>query len=193
MNKKFLLPVLLLAFAGIFVYSFTEVEKSRAIQQNARSSFYDLKILSLDQKHSINFSDFKGKKVLCVNVASECGYTPQYTALQQLHEKYKDKLVLIGFPCNQFGAQEPGSAADIDSFCKKNYGVTFPLTRKIDVKGDQQDPVYAWLCKKALNGKSDAEVKWNFNKFLIDENGNWVAWFPSKVAPMSDTLQSLLQ
>ncbi len=152
------------------------------------NAFYSLSIKSIDGKKTINMSDFKGKKILCVNVASECGYTPQYQDLQKLHDTYKDKLVVIGFPCNQFGGQEPGNGDEIQTFCKKNYGVNFILTQKIDVKGDAQHAIYKWLCNKAENGQADATVKWNFNKFLIDENGNWMAYFPSSVKPLGNEI-----
>lgn len=154
--------------------------------------FYSLSIKALDGSKTINFNQFKGKKVLLVNVASECGYTPQYKELQALHNQYKDKLVVIGFPCNQFGGQEPGASKDIAAFCEKNYGVTFLLTEKIDVKGDKQHAVYQWLTKKALNGVSDASVKWNFNKFLVDETGNWIEYFPSSVKPLSEEITGKL-
>jgi glutathione peroxidase len=126
----------------------------------------------LMEKSVIKFSDFRGKKVLCVNTASECGFTPQYAELEKLYEKYKDKLVVVGFPCNQFGEQEPGTAAKIGEFCKRRYGVTFPLSEKIDVKGDNQNDVYKWLTTKSYNKVKDVEVRWNFRKFLIDEEGN---------------------
>ena len=135
---------------------------------------------------------YKGKKILVVNVASKCGYTKQYEALQALSEKYKDKLVVIGFPCNDFMGQEPGSAEDIQTFCKKNYGVTFPLAAKIAVKGSNIAPLYKWLCNKAENGVLDAEITWNFNKFLIDENGNIVAKFDSGVKPLDAAIIDLL-
>ncbi len=133
---------------------------------------------------TINFADFKGKKILIVNTASECGYTVQYEGLEELYKKYKDKLVIVGFPANNFGGQEPGSNDEIKEFCKRNYGVSFPMAAKISVKGDDTAPIYKWLCNKAANGVLDAEVKWNFNKFLINENGHLVAYFPSSVKPM---------
>lgn len=145
-------------------------------------SIHSFKVKSIDGGE-IDFASFKGKKILVVNTASECGYTPQYEALQKVYEKYKDKLVIVGFPCNQFGGQEPGSDTEIKQFCKKRYGVTFPLSTKIDVKGDNIAPIYKWLCHKSENGVLDAEIAWNFNKFLLDENGHMIAYFPSKVTP----------
>ncbi|HNJ59386.1 MAG TPA: glutathione peroxidase, partial [Chitinophagaceae bacterium] len=126
----------------------------------------------------INFAKFKGKKILIVNTASECQYTYQYAELQSLYTTYQDKLVIVGFPCNQFGHQEMGSNDDINSFCKVRYGVSFPLASKVDVKGENAAPIYKWLCNKSENGVMDVTIKWNFNKFLIDEKGRLLAHFP---------------
>ena len=130
----------------------------------------------------------KGKKILIVNTASKCGYTKQYTDLQALYEQHKDKLVVIGFPANNFGGQEPGSAVEIQEFCQKNFGVTFPMAAKVSVKGKDMAPIFKWLTSKDQNGVLDAEIGWNFNKFLIDENGNLLAHFPSNVKPLSDDI-----
>lgn len=154
-------------------------------------SIHDFKVEALDGG-TINFADFKGKKILVVNTASECGFTPQYEGLEALYEKYKDKLVIVGFPANNFGGQEPGSNAQIKEFCKKNYGVSFPMAAKISVKGDDTAPIYKWLCHKSENGVLDAEIKWNFNKFLLDENGKLLYYFESKVTPMSEEITSKL-
>lgn len=156
-------------------------------------NFHELSIKSLDGKSIIKFNDFKGKKVLCVNTASECGFTPQYAELQKLSDKYKGKLVVIGFPCNQFGEQEPATATEIDKFCKARYGVTFLLTEKIDVKGDKQNDVYKWLSKKEYNNVKDVNVRWNFGKFLIDENGKLLEYFPSQVTPMDAQITALIE
>jgi glutathione peroxidase len=152
------------------------------------TSFYDFKVASLDGKE-IDFAKFKGKKVLVVNTASECGYTPQYADLQKLYDKYKDKLVIIGFPANNFGGQEPGSNEEIGAFCKKNYGVTFPMAAKVSVTGADAAPLFKYLTDEAKKlGTPDPVVKWNFTKFLVDEKGNLVKVFPSKVNPMSEEL-----
>lgn len=152
------------------------------------SSFYDFKVAGLDGKE-IDFAKFKGKKVLVVNTASECGYTPQYAELQKLADKYKDKLVVIGFPANNFGGQEPGSNEEIGAFCKKNYGVTFPMAAKVSVKGDDAAPLFKYLTEEAKKlGTPDPVIKWNFTKFLVDENGKLVKVFPSKVAPLSEEI-----
>ena len=158
----------------------------------ATTSFHEFEIEGLIDGQ-INMADFKGKFILCVNVASRCGYTRQYEPLQQLYEQYQDQLVIIGFPCNQFGGQESGSASEIASFCKKNYGVSFPMTQKIDVKGDDQHPIYAWLTQESLNQVSDAEVSWNFNKFLISPEGKWLAHFPSGTDPLSEDILGYLK
>lgn len=125
----------------------------------------------------IDFSNFKGKKILVVNTASKCGNTPQYDDLEKLYNQYKDKLVIVGFPANNFGAQEPGTNTEIAEFCKKNYGVTFPMAAKVSVKGDDMAPIYKYMVAEAeKNGISDP-VKWNFTKFLFDENGNFLTVF----------------
>jgi glutathione peroxidase len=151
-------------------------------------SFYDLKAKTIDGK-MFNFSDLKGKKVLIVNTASKCGFTPQYEDLEKLYETYKDKnFVIIGFPANNFGHQEPGTSDEIKEFCTKNYGVTFQMMEKIDVKGDDMNDVYKWLTKKELNGKMDSSVKWNFQKYLIDEKGNLIDVAYSTEKPMDDKI-----
>jgi glutathione peroxidase len=151
-------------------------------------SFYDFKVKTIDGE-DFDLSSLKGKKVLVVNTASECGLTPQYKQLQELYEKYGgEKFTIIGFPANNFMGQEPGTNADIKSFCLKNFGVSFLMMEKISVKGDDIHPLYDWLTKKELNGVQDAEMKWNFQKFLIDENGKWAGVVSPKVSPMSDEI-----
>jgi glutathione peroxidase len=147
-------------------------------------AFYTFKVKSLDGE-TIDFSKYKGKKVMVVNVASKCGFTPQYGELEELHEKYGDKVVILGFPANNFGGQEPGSNGEIAEFCKKNYGVKFQMFEKISVTGDDQHPLYQWLSKKELNGWNDQAPKWNFTKYLINEKGELVKHFPSAIKPLS--------
>jgi glutathione peroxidase len=147
---------------------------------------------SLEGKE-VNLADFKGKKILIVNTASECGFTPQYEELQKLQEKYPEKLVIIGTPCNQFGGQEPGDATQIKNFCQKNYGVSFLMTEKMDVKGAKQHELYRWLTQKNVNGVLDNEVSWNFNKFLVNEEGKLLAYFPSTTGPLSSNITSLIE
>lgn len=152
-------------------------------------SIYDakIKIKDIDGK-DIDFRKFKGKNLLLVNVASKCGFTPQYEDLQKLHEKYKDKLTVVGIPCNQFKDQEPGTNAEIKEFCSLNYGVTFLITEKIDVKGDNQHPLYHWLTNKSQNGSTDSTVKWNFQKYLLDENGKFIDFYYSITKPLSESI-----
>ncbi|MCK0178313.1 glutathione peroxidase [Flavobacteriaceae bacterium S0862] len=154
-------------------------------------TIYDIKINSLQGK-LIKLSDFNGKHILFVNVASKCGFTPQYKELQKLHESYKDKLLVIGVPCNQFGHQEPGSAFEIKEFCEVNYGVDFLITEKIDVKGSKQHPLYKWLTGKNLNGLKNSNVKWNFQKYLVDPKGNLVDYFYSTTKPLSKKITKYL-
>ena len=159
--------------------------------QAQTKSIYDFKVEGLNGD-TIDFAAFKGKKILIVNTASKCGFTPQYEGLEQLYEKYKDKLVIVGFPANNFFSQEPGSNETISEFCKKNYGVSFPMAAKISVKGKSIAPIYQWLCNKEENGIMDAKITWNFNKFLLDETGKLLAHFKSTVKPMSEEITNKL-
>jgi len=150
--------------------------------------FYNLHA-TLNNGKEVPFADFKGKKVLIVNTASACGYTPQYDELEKLYEEYKDKVVIMGFPANDFGAQEQGSDEEIAQFCKVNYGVTFPIAKKSTVvKQDGQNPVYVWLTNSKLNGWNDTQPNWNFCKYLIDENGELEAFYESAVSPLSEDI-----
>jgi glutathione peroxidase len=146
------------------------------------SEFYNFKVKTLEG-NDFDFASLKGKKVLVVNTASKCGYTPQY---EDLHEQYGRNLVIIGFPANNFANQEPGTALEIRQFCTDKYDVTFPLMEKISVKGDDIHPLYKWLTSKSLNGVMDSEVKWNFQKYLVDENGKLVDVLYSKEKPGSE-------
>ena len=156
------------------------------------ANVYQFKVPSIDGA-TIDFSKFKGKKILIVNTASKCGYTPQYVELEKLHKAYGSKLVIIGFPANNFGGQEPGSNAEINDFCQKNYGVSFIMAEKVSVKGEDIHPLFKWLTSKSDNGVMDAEIKWNFTKFLLDEKGKLLAVYPSKVSPMSEEITNQLQ
>ncbi len=153
----------------------------------ASQSFHDFKMKAIDGTE-IDFKQYKGKKVLLVNTASKCGFTPQYAELEELQKKYGDKVVILGFPANNFGGQEPGTNGEIQEFCKKNYGVSFQMFEKISVKGDDQHPLYQWLSKKEQNGWNDQAPTWNFCKYLINEKGELVKFFPSKVHPMDKDL-----
>ncbi len=187
MKRSIALAVLITVLC-LVVLSFMENKKT---DSQSLESLYDIEINSLSGE-AINLNDFKGKKILFVNVASECGFTPQYEDLQTLYENYKDKLVVIGIPCNQFGKQEPGSADEINTFCQVNYGVTFFLTEKVDVKGDHQHPLYAWLTEKVKNGVKNSKVKWNFQKYLVDENGELIDYFLSITGPLNSKITDLI-
>ena len=155
------------------------------------SSIHQYKIKSLTGRE-IDFSAFAGKKILIVNVASECGFTPQYAQLQELYEHFSDKIAVVGFPCNDFGGQEPGDAAAIHNFCSVNYGVTFPLTEKVAILGKSPHPIYKWLTSKSKNGVLDSEVSWNFQKYLLDEEGKLVKMLPSNISPFDLVTDGIL-
>jgi len=151
-------------------------------------NLYDFKVKDIDGKE-FDLSTLKGKKVLVVNVASKCGLTPQYEQLEKLYEKYKDQnFVIIGFPSDNFMGQEFEDDAEIKAFCSLNYGVSFPMMSRVDVKGENKIPLYQWLTEKEYNGKMDAEIQWNFQKFMIDENGNLVGFIPPRELPTSATV-----
>ena len=151
------------------------------------SSIHSLSFVSIEGD-TIPLKSYAGKYILFVNVASECGFTPQYNDLEILSKKYKDNLVVIGLPCNQFGGQEPGNSQEIQNFCKVKYGVTFPLTKKIKVKGEKQHEIYKWLTNKEMNGKSSSNVKWNFQKYLVNPKGEFVDYFYSLTKPLSEKI-----
>ena len=172
---------ILMAFFGLF-----------SSQAQQAKSIHSFKVKALDGK-TIDFSKFKGKKILIVNTASECGFTPQYEGLQKLYETYKDQLVIVGFPANNFGGQEPGSNAEIGAFCQKNYGVTFPMAAKVSVKGDDTAPIFKYLTEKDLNGVKNTTILWNFTKFLLDENGKLIETFISTTKPTSESITKYLK
>jgi|TARA_B110000259_G_C13862856_1_gene341612 glutathione peroxidase len=159
---------------------------------NAQKSIYDIAINDIGG-NSIDLNEFKGKHILFVNVASECGFTPQYEGLEELHQQFKEGLVVIGLPCNQFGGQEPGVEKEIQQFCVKNFGVSFLMTEKIEVKGENKHPIYNWLTEKKINGKSSSSVKWNFQKYIVDGEGDFVNYFYSTTKPMSPKITSILK
>jgi glutathione peroxidase len=150
----------------------------------APKSIYDFTVNTIDGKPK-NLSEYKGKKVIILNVASHCGYTPQYGDWEKFYEANKDKFVVLGFPANNFGAQEPGSNDEIATFCTKNYGVTFPVFEKISVKGDDKAPLYQWLTDKKQNGWNEKEPTWNFCKYLVNEKGVLTNFFASDIKPTS--------
>lgn len=164
-----------------FVATLGTKTKSYKLKSN---SIFDISINDLSG-NAIDLSDFKGKYILFVNVASKCGFTPQYTDLQKLYDTYKDKLQIIGIPCNQFRNQEPGNSNDIESFCKVNYGVTFLITEKIKVKGTSKHNLYKWLTEKINNGVKDSTVRWNFQKYLVNPQGQFLDYYLSTTNPTS--------
>ncbi len=176
--------ILLLMFS---FFSFSSTSANSTV-----TSFYDLTINTIDGD-VIDFSSFKGKNVLIVNVASYCGFTGQYKALEKLFTENKDDLIVIGVPCNQFGGQEPNNEKQIQEFCEKNFGVTFTLTEKVDVKGTNQHPLYKWLTNKNLNGAIESSVKWNFQKYFINKNGQLLNYFLSTTSPTSSKIVSLIE
>jgi glutathione peroxidase len=156
------------------------------MQAQQAKSFYDFTMKDIEG-NPFKLSSLKGKKVMVVNTASKCGNTPQYTDLEKLYNDYRNQnFVIIGFPANDFGLQEPGTNEEIKNFCTTNYNITFPIMSKISVKGDDMDPLYKWLTSKKMNGVMDSEVTWNFQKYLIDENGKLVDMLPPKEKPYSD-------
>jgi glutathione peroxidase len=151
----------------------------------SQKSIYDFTVEDINGQQ-FSLADLRGKKVMIVNTASKCGHTPQYKDLELLYKAYKQKLVIVGFPANNFMSQEPGTNKEIKEFCDSKYGVTFPMMSKISVKGDDMHPLYKWLTSKSANGVLDSDVAWNFQKYLIDENGKLVGYFKPAVKPLSD-------
>jgi glutathione peroxidase len=157
---------------------------------SAPSTVYTFKLKTIDGK-DFSLAKYKGKKLLIVNTASKCGFTPQYAELQKLADQYKDKVIVVGFPANNFGGQEPGTNSEVKEFCQKNFGVTFPLSSKVSVKGDDIDPLFKYLTAEP-NPDFTGEIKWNFEKFLIDENGKLIHRYRSTTKPLSDELTKAL-
>ena len=157
-----------------------------------KTNLYDIQINKLNGQ-PLNLAELNGKYILFVNVASKCGFTPQYKELQELYETYKHNLMVIGVPCNQFGNQEPGDAATIESFCELNYGVTFPITEKVNVKGSKQHPLYRWLTRKEMNGVKGSSVKWNFQKYLISPEGHLIDYYFSMTSPLHSKITKHLK
>ena len=177
---------------SLFIF-FTLIIFSKTMSQTDNTqSIYDIQINKLNGE-SLDLATYKDKYLLFVNVASECGFTGQYDGLQKLFDQYNDKLIIIGVPCNQFGSQEPGTAQEIQTFCQSNYGVTFVMTEKVDVKGDNQHPLYQWLTDKSKNGKKSTSVKWNFQKYLIGQNGEFIDYYYSITKPLSRKITKHLE
>lgn len=170
----------------------TKSVETKSTKTMNKLTIYSYKVKDIDGKE-FDFLKLKGKKILIVNTASECGYTPQYKELEELYQKYKkENFVIVGFPTNNFGGQEPGTNKEIKAFCTKNYGVTFPMMEKVSVDGKDKCDIYEFLTQKGKNGLEDSTVEWNFQKYLINENGELIAVFPSKITPMSEEITSLI-
>ena len=193
-----ILPYLLLIFViGVGVLlttSFKAKTKNIILNTNniaPKKSFYELEAISIDGE-KISFDQYKNKKILIVNVASKCGYTYQYEGLQKLQDIHQDKVIVLGFPANDFFNQESGSNEEIEEFCETNYGITFPMFEKTTTKGKKQSPIYQWLTNKDFNGWNAQRPTWNFCKYLVNEQGKLVGFFDSKVKPLSEEITSLL-
>ena len=191
MKRLFIMILSMVAFIQGCAQKKSETSKSKT-QELMGTTIYNYKVEGLEGGE-INFADFKGKKILIVNTASECGFTKQYADLEQLYKDYKDKLVIIGFPANNFGGQEPGTNEEIGAFCQRNYGVTFPMAAKVSVKGDDIAPIFKYLTEKELNGVKNSTILWNFTKFLIDENGRLIDTFVSTTKPTDEAITKYLK
>lgn len=193
-NYTYYILIIFIFSLWITSTSFLTDAKKDLVSENyiMENDFYDLEFESIDGK-IISLSNFKEKYVLIVNTASRCGYTRQYKDLQKIHEDYKDKLIVIGFPCNDFGSQEKGTNQEILSFCQKNYGVDFLLSKKIKIKGEECHPIFTWLTNKSKNGVLNHKVSWNFNKFLIDPHGELLDAFSSSIKPFDTEIISLIK
>jgi len=182
--------------AFMWITKLTGTNTKKMENESAKSpvvSFYDLSATQIDGKE-LRFADFKGKKLLLVNTASDCGYTNQYADLQKLYDQFKDKLLVIGFPANDFKEQEKGTDEEIAQFCQKNYGVTFPIMKKsVVIKSAQQNPVYQWLTDSSKNGWCNQQPGWNFSKYLVDENGVLTNYFDPSVSPLSNEITDKLR
>lgn len=191
--KKFSIAAIVIASIVSFVFIYCCSAEQKVNAMPPAGSFYDFKVKDIDGK-DVKLKKYKGSVLLVVNTASKCGYTPQYEGLQATFDKFKDKgLVVLGFPANNFGGQEPGTAAEIKEFCESKYKVTFPMFAKLSVKGEDQDPLYTYLTSKETNPQFAGDITWNFNKFLIDRKGNIVARFTSKETPTSEAVTQAIE
>ena len=188
---KYLVVAALISLIGYFAWRYLRTS-ARPEGARSASTIYALAYTSIDGKE-VSMNAYKGKMILIVNVASECGFTPQYADLEKLYEAHKERLVVIGFPSNDFGSQEPGTDGEIAAFCRDNYGVSFPMSRKEAVTGGERCAVYRWLTDPSLNGWNSAGPKWNFHKYLVGRDGELLAVFPSTTGPLSPDILSLLR
>ena len=190
---KYIMIILIVVLFSSFAFSFFGKRDKGLDLTDKSKSIYDYSINLIDGKEEL-MDKYKGKKILFVNVASKCGYTPQYQGLQELYEKYNEKIEIIGFPANDFLWQEPAKNDEIKSFCSVNYGVTFPIIEKTVVKKSKdQHPIYTWLSHSDLNGWNDSAPSWNFYKYLVDEKGKLIEIFPSKIKPLDSEIVDLIK
>ena len=194
LTMKFFLALVVIIATSIICFAGCTQKNSTNVntQTLASTSFFDLSAQTIDGK-TVSMNEYKGKYILVINTASKCGYTSQYKDLEKLYQQYKDRLVILGFPSNDFLWQEPGSNEKIKTFCEVNYKITFPMFAKISVKGKDKHPLYEWLTDPKLNGWNSTKPGWNFNKYLIDKEGKLIAHFGSKVEPLSQEITSLLK
>lgn len=185
MKRIFIMWLSLVAFLQNCTHHKSNI--SQAKTESQMKNIYDYQVESLDGG-TIHFADFKGKKILIINTASECGFTPQYKEMEALYQQYQDRLVIVGFPANNFGGQEPGTNTEIATFCEKNYGVTFPMAAKVSVKGEDMAPIFRFLTEKELNGVKNTTILWNFTKFLLDENGKLIDSYISTTKPTDEAI-----
>jgi len=188
---KFTIIIIIIAITALAFLFSSSNSISVTDLSNYSKSIYDYSAKSIDGQ-KIDFSAYKGKKIMIVNVASKCGYTYQYSQLQELHSAYGDNVAILGFPANDFLWQEPGTNDQIKTFCSSTYGVTFQMFEKIAVKGNDRHSINSWLSSKKLNGYKDCVPSWNFNKYIIDENGKLIADFGAKVSPLSEEIKNIL-
>lgn len=181
------LCILFMAYMGACFGTEKNLSAPAGVENQNMESIYEIPLTTLDGKET-DLSSYKGKMMLIVNTASECGYTPQYEDLQTFYENYGDDVVVLGFPANNFGGQEPGSNSDIAAFCQKNYGVEFPMFAKADVIGDDQQPLYKWLTQKSRNGWNEQAPSWNFCKYLVDEEGKLLKFYGPGVNPFDEEI-----
>ncbi|MFN8355615.1 MAG: glutathione peroxidase [Spirosomataceae bacterium] len=204
--KKLIALVAILTLTAVLSMNFNDILTVLAVPFNSGASLhrpansttppktlFDYKAKSLDGKNLVDLSRYKGKKVIILNVASKCGYTPQYADWEKFYEENKDKVVVLGFPANNFKSQEPGTNEEIAEFCQKNYGVTFPMFEKVEVKGESKHPLYQWLTDSKLNGWNDQEPTWNFCKYVVNEKGELTHFFGSKVKPTDAEFQAAIK
>ena len=189
--RNIMLASIMTVASGAAVMLFGKNVKRPPAEYKSHNSIHGIQVTDVDGR-SLKLEKYAGKKILIVNVASRCGYTGQYRDLQKLYDEYGDKVEILAVPCNDFGGQEPGSLSEISNFCKMNFGVTFPILKKVNIKSNPIDPLYSWLSDETKNGWNSSLPSWNFCKYLVDEKGTLIRFFRSGVNPMSSDILSIL-